>query len=110
MSPPDTSASVSVPTAPAAPQGAPQGDPAPVIREFIVTNFLFGDDAGLGDDSSLVEAGALDSTGVLELVAFIEEHFGIAIDDRDLVPENLQSITCIAAFVTRRQQAVSAVG
>lgn len=78
--------------------------PATAIRDYIVTNFLFGDGAALSDDASLVEAGALDSTGVLELVAFIEEHFGIAIDDRDLVPENLESISRIAAFVTRRRQ------
>lgn len=80
-----------------------KADTAGIIRDYIVTNFLFGDGGTLGDDQSLIDAGALDSTGVLELIAFVEERFGIAIDDRDLVPENLETVNRIAAFVVRRR-------
>lgn len=72
------------------------------VRNYIVDNFLFGDGTGLSNSQSLLEAGALDSTGVIELVAFLEEAFGIAIRDHDLVPDNLDSIDRIARFVTGR--------
>jgi acyl carrier protein len=70
------------------------------IRDFIAENFMFR--AGLSDiaaDESLLEAGIVDSTGVLELVAFLETAFGIAIGDDDIVPENLDSIGALTAFV-----------
>ena len=59
------------------------------IRDFIVENFLFGDTNGLGEDSSFLETGIVDSTGILELVSFIEETYGILIEDEELIPENL---------------------
>ena len=72
------------------------------IRTFIVVNFLFGDDSRpLDDDTSLIEADVVDSTGVLELVAFLEERFGIAVADADIVPANLDSIGRITAYVER---------
>jgi len=76
------------------------------VRAFVVENFLFGDATQTpADDASLIENDVIDSTGVLELVAFIEERFGIAMDDADIVPANLDSLDRIAAFVSNKQAA-----
>ena len=73
------------------------------IREFIVETFLFGaDDAQLEDGDSLLESGVIDSTGVLELVGFLEEEFEIEVKDEELVPENLDSIDNLAAFIAKK--------
>lgn len=69
------------------------------VREFIVENFLFGDDADFKDDASFLEEGIIDSTGVLELVTFLEETFSITVDDDELVPENLDSLSCIVSYI-----------
>ena len=79
------------------------------IRQFLAANFFLGDDpAGLGGSASLIEAGVIDSTGVLELVGFLEETFGVRIQDDELVPENLDTIDNIVAFVSRKRAAESA--
>lgn len=79
------------------------------IREFIEDNFLFREDvAAIGDGDSLLDAGLIDSTGILELVAFLEQEFAIAVADQDIVPDNLDSIERIDAYVTRRQGAAIA--
>jgi acyl carrier protein len=76
------------------------------IRQFILSSFLFTDDQSkLKDEDSLLEQGIMDSTGVLELVAFLESEFGIQIADNELVPENLDSVNRINAFVGRKQGA-----
>lgn len=73
------------------------------IRSFIVENFLFGDTTqDLGDDLSLIEAGIVDSTGILELVGHVENTYGITVADADIVPANFDSIGRIAAFVAAR--------
>ncbi|MGH9345842.1 MAG: acyl carrier protein [Vicinamibacterales bacterium] len=73
------------------------------IKAFVVTNFLFGQEgAGLPEDQSFLESGVIDSTGVLELVAFLEERYGIAVADRELLPENLDSIQNVSRFVARK--------
>jgi len=72
------------------------------IRSYIVENFLLGDEGELSSSESLFESGVLDSTGVLELVGFLEEQFKIEVANKDLVPENLDSITNIATFVDRK--------
>ena len=72
------------------------------IRSFVVQNFLFGDAADLNDDTSFLETGVIDSTGVLELVGFLESTFGIVVDDADLVPANLDSVNRAARYVTRK--------
>jgi len=72
------------------------------IRNFIVENFLFGNDDGLLDDSSFLEEGIIDSTGILELVSFLEEEFGITVDDEDLIPENLDSINNVTNYLARK--------
>jgi len=73
------------------------------IREFIVETFLFGaDDGELQDGDSLLESGIVDSTGVLELVGFLEEEFEIEVKDEELVPKNLDSIDNLAAFIAKK--------
>ncbi len=72
------------------------------IREFIVENFLFGDDDGFDDESSFLEEGIIDSTGILELVNYVEEEFSIGVDDDELVPENLDSVNNLTAFIQRK--------
>ncbi len=73
------------------------------IREFIVHNFLFGQDNGLADEASFLEQGIIDSTGVLELVAHLQQHYRIKIQDDELIPDNLDSIDAAAAFVERKR-------
>jgi acyl carrier protein len=73
------------------------------VRQFIATNFYVGDPAALRDDTSFLERGIIDSTGVLEVVSFLEAEFGITIADEELVPENLDSLGAIAAFVGRKR-------
>jgi acyl carrier protein len=72
------------------------------IRVFIVENFLFGRANGLGDDSSFLDEGIIDSTGILELVSFLEEQYDIRVEDEELVPENLDSINNVVAYLERK--------
>lgn len=72
------------------------------VKEFIVENFLFGDDQGLDNDASFLDNGIIDSTGILELVTFLEETFNIEIADEELVPENLDSINQIVSFLAKK--------
>jgi acyl carrier protein len=69
------------------------------IRDFISENFLYGEANGLRDNTSFLEEGIIDSTGVLELVSFLEEEFSITIADEELIPENLDSINNVSAFL-----------
>jgi acyl carrier protein len=72
------------------------------IREFVMQNFLFGDGGTLVNDDSFLEKGIVDSTGILEVIAFIEKKYAINVDDSELLPENLDSINNIAAFLMRK--------
>ena len=73
------------------------------FRKFIVENFLYGqDDGNLTDDISFLEKGIIDSTGVLELVSFIEETYGIAVNDEELIPDNFDSLNKLSDFVARK--------
>jgi len=73
-----------------------------VIRAFIVEEFLFGDDSELTDDMSLFENGIVDSTGILELINFLEERYAIKVDDDELSPENFDSLAKITAYVSKK--------
>jgi acyl carrier protein len=74
------------------------------IHGFVVENFLFGDAEPLRDDEmSLLDNGIMDSVGVMELVAFLEQDMGLSIEDSELVPENLDSIKNLVGFVTRKR-------
>lgn len=77
------------------------------IRSFIVENFLFGDAGALKEDTSFLNDGIIDSTGILELVDYIEENFGIKVEDDELVPENLDSIKNLEAYITRKTQSAA---
>lgn len=80
----------------------------PMIREFIVGNFLFGDAGRLGGDGvSLLDNGIMDSLGVMELVAFLESSLGLAVPDMDLVPQNLDSVDNLVSYVERRRSAAA---
>lgn len=74
------------------------------IREFVTTNFYVADPTSLKDSDSLLDSGVIDSTGVLEIIAFIEETFGLTVEDAEMLPENLDSVEHISAFVTRKTQ------
>ncbi len=76
------------------------------IRRFVRDSFLFGGNDVLNDDDSFLEMGIIDSTGVLELVTFLETEWELKIDDADLVPENLDSVDNIVRFLDRRQAVV----
>jgi acyl carrier protein len=80
------------------------------LRNFITTSFLFGQSDGFtfSDEDSFLDLGIIDSTGVLELVAFLEEQYGIQIADDELVPENLDSIAGLLRFVARKHATVPA--
>ena len=74
------------------------------IRQFVVNELLMGDaSAMLNDGESFLETGTIDSTGVLEVVMFLEQSFGMTVDDRDLVPENLDSVDSLVQFVMRKK-------
>lgn len=80
-------------------------DTKETLRQFITTNFYVPDPSALGDETSLLDQGIIDSTGVLELTAFLESKFGIQVADDELVPENLDSIAALVAYVGRKSAA-----
>lgn len=73
------------------------------IREFLRRNFFVP--GPLEDDTSLLDQGIIDSTGVLEVIAFLESELGIEVKDEEILPENMDSVVRLAAFVQRKQQA-----
>ena len=73
------------------------------LREFVAKNFYLPDPGSFDDASSFLDRGVIDSTGVLELVAFVEAEYGLAVADEDIVPANFDSIAALAAYVTRRR-------
>ena len=73
-----------------------------IIRKFIRENFILHEKDPLKDEDPLLEKGVIDSTGVSELVAFIQEKYGITVEDEELIPENLDSIRNIAEFIRQK--------
>ena len=73
------------------------------IRQFITTNFYVADPAALQDDTSLLDQGLVDSTGILEVITFLEAEFQVKVADEEMLPENLDSIAHLAAFVERKK-------
>lgn len=69
------------------------------IKKFIVDQFLFGEQGNLSDDLLLLENGILDSTGVMELIGFLEQAFNFKVEDTEILPDNLNSLNRIAAFL-----------
>ena len=77
------------------------------VREYIIKRILIGvSDGNLSDTDSFLERGILNSTGVLEIVSFIEDQYGIRCEDEEIIPENLDSLSSIAAFVHRKTNPV----
>lgn len=79
------------------------------LRRFVVENYLFGKDEQLGNDDSFLDNGIIDSTGILELVMFLQKTYDIEVYDEDMIPENLDSINRLAAFVELKVQASAVV-
>ena len=74
------------------------------LRQYVIDNFLFGQGGSeLKNDDSFMERGIVDSTGVLELVAFLEEKFQVKVEDEDLIPANLDSINNLLLYLKKRQ-------
>ena len=75
------------------------------VKEFIVNNFLFGqEDEPIAENDSFMEKGIIDSTGILELIDFAEETYGISIEDNELLPENLDSLDNISRFILSKKK------
>ena len=77
------------------------------LRQFIMEVFYLSDPDELTDEVSLISSGIVDSTGMLEVILFIEGEFGIHVEDREVMPENLESISRITAFVERKGRAAA---
>jgi acyl carrier protein len=80
------------------------------VRAFLVDNFLFGKGESLASSDSLLSKGVIDSTGVLELIAFLEQTFGISIDDSDVQADNFDSIQRIVRYLDRKVEARDSKG
>jgi acyl carrier protein len=74
------------------------------IRNFVVENFLFGEEGRLKEDSSFLKEGIVDSTGIMQLVSFIQEQFAVVVEDEELTPENLDSIRRVANFIEEKKR------
>jgi acyl carrier protein len=74
------------------------------IRQYLAQNFLFSNNGlDLKDDASFLEEGIVDSTGVLEMVMFVEETFNIEVNDDEIVPDNFDSVNALATFIARKR-------
>ena len=74
------------------------------LRQYIIENFLFGNEnASLNDGKSFFESGIVDSTGILEVVGFVEDEFGFEVTDEELVPDNFDSIDKLVTYVEKKQ-------
>jgi acyl carrier protein len=84
-------------------RGTASGGDAEIVRRFLAERFLFDPESPIDARASLLGEGVLDSTGAMELVLFLEESFGVTVEDEDLVPENLDSIERVVTFVARKR-------
>lgn len=75
------------------------------VRRFIQDNFYAAGVSDWADDTSLLDLGLIDSTGILEVVSFLEQTFGIRVEDAEMLPENLDSVRAIVSFVERKRAA-----
>ena len=73
------------------------------VRQFVIENFYVSDPSSVDDDTLLVTNGIVDSTGMLEVISFLEEQFDIRITDQEMTPENLESVSRIARFIAAKQ-------
>ncbi|MDH5325885.1 MAG: acyl carrier protein [Gammaproteobacteria bacterium] len=74
------------------------------IRDYVLDNYLFTDDQNaLKNDESFLDKGIIDSTGIMEVILFLEEEFGIEVEDEEMVPENLDSVNNIVKYIQSKQ-------
>jgi acyl carrier protein len=73
------------------------------MRSFIVEQFFVADASGLSDDLSLIDSGIVDSTGMLDVILFLEERYGISVEDHETIPANLETLDNIATYVGRKR-------
>jgi len=86
-------------------------DPQEELRRFVVENFLYGDQTvALKPADSFSDRGIIDSTGVLELVAYVETQFGISVEDEEMIPDNFDSLEKLTRYVERKRRGVSHAG
>ena len=78
-------------------------DNIPLIKDFIVNNFLFGDSGNLKNDTDLFLESIVDSTGILELISYIEITFQIKVNDEEIIQENFSSISSINSYIQSKQ-------
>ena len=76
------------------------------VKQFILDNFFVGDTGGVEEDTSLIAEGIVDSTGMLEIIGFLEAEFGIEVADAETTPDNLETLGRIVAFVERKRAAL----
>jgi len=74
----------------------------PLIRAFVIENYVFGQEMTFADSDSFLESGIIDSTGVLQLVTYLEETYGITVEDDELTPDNLDSVDSVAVYLSRK--------
>ena len=72
------------------------------VRDFVVTTFLFGAGGELQDDTSFMDSGTIDSTGILELITFLETTYQIKVSNEEMIPQNLDTVNRVAQFLTRK--------
>lgn len=72
------------------------------VKAFVIENFLFGESDKLKENMSFLESGIIDSTGILELIGFLEGKYGIAIEDEEIIPENLDGLSKINTFLEHK--------
>lgn len=76
------------------------------LRNYILENYLFTDDqSALSNSDSFMEKGIIDSTGILEVIFFLEDELGVMVEDEEMIPENLDSVDNIVAFVNAKKSA-----
>ena len=78
------------------------------IKEFVIENFLFGEGDKLNNSTNFFEESIIDSTGILELVCFVEETYNLAISDDEIVEQNFSSVNNVTTFVEKKQNEISA--
>ena len=74
-----------------------------LVRNFLLDNFVMGSNVVIADDTSFMERHILDSTGFIELILFIEETFGVKVEDAEMLPENFDSLLNIEGYVERKR-------
>lgn len=79
------------------------GDLSKAVREFVLSQFVVADPALLTDDTSLIDSGVVDSTGMLDVITWLEEECHIKVLDQEMVPSNLDSVSNLAAYITRKR-------